>query len=538
MSEAVDGGKKEGSATTSSVVAGAAEEESVVTKTGVVVHYPSYDRTKLVPSIVHFGMGGFHRSHMALYLDELLEKGLCDWSIVGVGVKAPYDRVMHEALMEHGGLYTLVERDDSGYQMRVIGSITNHIYAPESPEAVFTQLTDPRIRIVSLTVTEGGYFTSPSGEFASTHPEILHDLEHPEAPVTVFGYIVEALRRRLRLGLPPFTVLSCDNLQSNGDVARFAVLSFARLTSSKSNDADGLVKWIEEHGRFPNTMVDRITPQTKDADKQFVRDHPGSLKDAWPVVAEPFRQWIIEDNFCSPGGRPPFELVGAQFTEDILPYELMKLRLLNASHSCMCYLGHLCGFSLVHDVMRDPAFERLLKQLMANEVEPLLPVPHGVDLKAYQKSLVHRFSNSTLQDQVSRLCLDGSAKMPKFIAPSILEYYKRRAATTTTETTEEEKVTTNSSRLPMALTLGVAGWIRYLDRVDEQGKEIRVVDPMSEELKTMSSREVLKHKAIFGELAEVEEFVETVLQLVERLRSRGARSVLEETVNRFPSSSS
>jgi len=468
---------------------------------------PTYDRSAIVPAIVHFGVGGFHRSHMALYVDDLLENRLCNWGIVGVGVKAPYDKMMRDALAEKDYRYTLVERDDHTCTMRVIGAITNMIYAPESPDAVFQQLMDPRTRIVSLTVTEGGYFTNPKGEFNASHPEIQHDLQNSNSPVTVFGYIVEALNRRKSQGLPPFTVLSCDNLQANGDVVRNATLSFAELHSAE------LRAWIEEHGRFPNTMVDRITPQTKEADKLYVKEN--GLGDSWPVVAEPFRQWVIEDKFCN-GDRPPFELVGVQFTEDILPYELMKLRLLNASHSSLAYLGYLRGYTLVHEVVKDPLFEKFIKHLMANEVEALLPEVHGVDLKEYQKSLLQRFANSTLQDQVPRLCLDGSAKMPKFIAPSILEYSKR-----------------NNKALPSALTLAVAGWIRYLDGVDEQGKEIKILDPMTEELKGMTSREVLTHKAIFGDLADSEEFVETVLSLVEKLRDRGSLSVLKEVVDGF-----
>jgi len=456
---------------------------------------------------------------MAVYLDELLEKRLCNWSIVGVGIKAPYDKAMKDALESNDYKYTLIERDDFTCNMRVIGSITDYIYAPESPEAVkavFAKLTDPRTRIVSLTITEGGYFTGPNGIFDVAHPEIVHDVENPESPVTVFGYIVEALNRRRSLGHSPFTVLSCDNLQSNGDVVKNAVLSFASLRSNE------IRAWIEEHGRFPNTMVDRITPQTKDGDKMIVKEH--GLKDAWPVVAEPFKQWVIEDKFCN-GERPPFEMVGVQFTDEILPYELMKLRLLNASHSSMAYLGYLSGFSLVHEVMRDPVFKRYIEHLMTSEVEPLLPAPHGVDLKAYQRSLVQRFANSTLNDQVSRLCLDGSAKMPKFITPSILEYSKRAAP-------DDEKSKTKS-KYPTALILAVAGWVRYLDSVDEVGKEHQVVDPMAEELKHLSSRQVLKHPAIFGELSNCDEFVETVLSHVEKLRAYGVRAVLKEIVESF-----
>lgn len=289
------------------------------------VSTPEYDRSSLRVGIVHFGVGNFHRSHEAMYLDLLMQSGRgADWAICGVGLM-PQDSLMRDVMREQDCLFVLALRHPDGHlETRIIGSMADYLFGPDEPDAVFTQLVDPEVRIVSLTVTEGGYLKhAVTGDFDAAHPSVVRDLEHLDNPSTAFGYIVEGLRRRRALGLQPFTILSCDNLQGNGVYARNAVIGFARQIDP------GLAAWIGEEVSFPNCMVDRITPATTDADRIAVRESCGVV-DQWPVPAEPFTQWIVEDNF--PAGRPLLESVGVQFVEDVKPYELMKLRLLNASH--------------------------------------------------------------------------------------------------------------------------------------------------------------------------------------------------------------
>ncbi len=293
---------------------------------------PSYDRTALSTGILHFGVGNFHRSHEAMYLDRLMEVGQAsEWAICGVGLM-PQDTVMRDVMAAQDCLFTLVLRHPEGQlESRVIGSMREYLFGPDEPDAVFARLVDPGVRIVSLTVTEGGYLKhAVTGDFDASHPSVVRDLEQLHEPGTAFGYIVEGLRRRRELGVPPFTVLSCDNLQGNGEYARGAVIGFARQVDA------ALAEWIDREVSFPNCMVDRITPATTDMDRRAVQESC-DVVDQWPVPAEPFTQWIVEDDF--PAGRPPLESVGVQFVEDVKPYELMKLRLLNASHQALAYLG-------------------------------------------------------------------------------------------------------------------------------------------------------------------------------------------------------
>src|SRR3954447_8679493 len=311
------------------------------------VPVPEYDRSAIVTGIVHIGVGGFHRAHQAAYLDALMREGeALDWGISGVGV-LPADRRMKEALDAQDGLYTLVlKHPDGTYEPRVIGSITRFLLAPDDPAAVIEAMADERVRIVSLTVTEGGYnLNDITGEFDAENPDVVHDLEPGAAPRTTFGLVTAALRLRRERGVRPFTVMSCDNLEGNGDLSRRVFGAFARLRDPE------LGEWVEREVRFPNSMVDRITPQTTDADRDEVRERFG-IDDAWPVVCEPFTQWVLEDEFGA--GRPPYERVGVQVVQDVLPYELMKLRLLNASHQGLAYLGHLCGYPLPPHARQGP----------------------------------------------------------------------------------------------------------------------------------------------------------------------------------------
>ncbi len=468
---------------------------------------PTYDRSRVRNGIAHIGVGGFHRAHEAVYLDDLLGQGDTDWGICGVGL-LPHDRTMKEALAPQDGLYTVMERGADGDAARVIGSLTRYLLAPEDPEAVLQALASPQTRIVSLTITEGGYnFDQGTGEFLADTPDIGHDISHPDAPITVFGYVTEALARRRRAGTPPFTLLSCDNLPQNGAIARKMFLAYAALRDPS------LAAWIAQHVTFPNSMVDRITPQTTEADRERVHTEFG-MDDAWPVVCEPFRQWVIEDDFCN--GRPALEAVGAQFTQDVHPYELMKIRLLNASHSAMGYLGYLAGYRLIPEVITDPLFHAFIAALMDDEVTPLLaPVP-GVNLIEYKQTLLTRFANPAIADQVQRICLDGSAKMPKFVLPSVRDALAQ-------------------GRPLSRLVLAVAGWFRYLRGTDEQGRPIEIQDPLASELGALARqggpdpRPLLSLRRVFGDLGDDSRFVGLLTDALASLDTIGARETVRRT---------
>ncbi|HKH54810.1 MAG TPA: mannitol dehydrogenase family protein, partial [Propionibacteriaceae bacterium] len=373
-----------------------------------------YDRSRLRVGIVHFGVGAFHRAHQAKYLDALMEQGKAlDWGICGVGVM-PFDLKVRDALLAQDCLYTLVEKDPEGnWTPKVIGSIVAYRYAPDDPEAVIEQMADPATGIVSMTVTEGGYNFHPvTGKFDADNPAVQADLSPGAVPTTTFGLITEALARRRARGVAPFTIMSCDNIQGNGHVASEVFSAFARL-----RDPD-LGEWIASNVSFPNSMVDRITPVTTDEDREQVSQRFG-VEDAWPVVCEPFTQWVLEDNF--PAGRPPLEDVGVQVVPDVEPYELMKLRLLNASHQALCYFGYLAGYRLVHEVAQDRLFANFLLDYMNREATPTLPPVPGVDLDAYKRTLIERFSNGAVRDTVARLCAESSDRIPKFVLPAVKE---------------------------------------------------------------------------------------------------------------------
>lgn len=470
---------------------------------------PRYKRRAVTPSIVHIGVGGFHRAHEAVYLDDLMQvEGVMEWGICGVGLR-PADKAMRDALVPQDCLYTMVARDAEGDSARIIGSLVQYLYAPEQTEAVLDVLASPLTRIVSLTITEGGYnFNESTGEFNADHPDIQHDLADPAHPVSVFGYLAEALDRRRLAGTAPFTMLSCDNVPHNGNVARKSLLAFAALRDP------ALHTMIAQHVAFPNSMVDRITPQTTEDDRQMVKDEFG-IEDAWPVICEPFRQWIIEDRFVY--GRPPLERVGAQFVGDVHPYEMMKLRLLNASHSAMGYLGFLAGYTYIHEIMADDVFREFIRRLMDNEVTPLLaPVP-GIDLAAYKSTLLTRFANPTIKDQVTRICLDGSSKVPKFVLPSLHEALAAGKPTT-------------------LLTLAVVGWFRYLRGKDEQERPYLIDDPRADELQFLARqgkadpRPLLGLTDLFGDLGQSEIFVAALTRFSEQLDAGGARATLQRVL--------
>jgi mannitol 2-dehydrogenase len=473
-----------------------------------VVAVPGYDRGSVRAGIVHLGVGAFHRAHQALYLDRLMNDGKAlDWGICGVGV-LPGDVRMRDALASQDCLYTLVEKSpDGSQQARVIGSIVEYLLAPDDPEAVVERMADPAIKIVSLTVTEGGYnFHAVTGEFQADDPGVVHDLEPGAAPKTSFGLVVEALDRRRQRGIPPFTVLSCDNIQGNGDAARRSFTAFARLKDPK------LGEWVEQEVRFPNCMVDRITPVTTDDDRAALAEHFG-VEDKWPVVCEPFTQWVLEDKFSF--GRPPVEDAGAQVVEDVEPYELMKLRLLNASHQGLCYLGYLAGYRLVHDVCQDPLFAEFLLAYMDREATPTLHDVPGIDLHAYKRELVERFSNPQVRDTVARLCAESSDRIPKWLLPVIRHNLE------------------HDGEIDRAV-LVVAAWARYAEGVDEQGEPITIVDRLAETLNATAQTHrddplaFVRNRELFGDLVDNERFASTYQRFLASLHEKGARATLED----------
>jgi mannitol 2-dehydrogenase len=470
---------------------------------------PAYDRGQVAHSIVHIGVGGFFRAHQAVYLDRLLHlAGNRQWGYVGVGL-LPGDAAMRDALLAQDCLYTVIERSAAGDTARVIGALLAYLYAPDDPEAVLEKLADPGTRIVALTITEGGYYVNHgNGAFDAFHPDIIHDLAHPHAPRCSFGYLAEALARRRDRGLAPFTVMSCDNLQNNGELARTMLLAFTSLRDP------GLSSWLAQHGAFPNCMVDRITPATQDAHRALLRERFG-LIDAWPVMTEPFMQWVIEDHF--PGGRPAWELAGAQMTADVLPYEKMKLRLLNAGHQAICYLGMLLGHTYAHEAMADAGIRQFLIAMMAREAAPLLTPPQGIDLGVYQRTLVERFANPAIRDQLARIGTEGSARIPKFVLPSVRDQLERGGPLT-------------------LLSFVVACWMRYLNGVNDDGQPLPLTDPYAGLLREHALRGgadaavLLSLYAIFGDLADQPRFVAQVGAALARLYRDGARAALDHVL--------
>jgi mannitol-1-phosphate/altronate dehydrogenase len=468
---------------------------------------PTYDRSALTPAVVHFSVGGFHRSHQLLYFDEVAERRISDgWGVVGVGL---HSRHMKDALAPQDHLYTVVERSPDGERARVVGVMVDYHFAPDDPGAVLDVLTDERTRMVSLTITGSGYRLCPqTGTFDPDDVDIRWDLAETDRPRTVFGFIVEALDRRRRAGLPGFTVVSCDNMHRNGDAARSAVVGFARLRD------EVLARWIADRVAFPSSMVDRITPHTTPEQREAVAQRYG-VDDNWPVITEPFSQWVIEDSFSN--GRPPLDLVGVRFVPDVGGYELMKTRLLNASHCALGYLGSLAGHTSIDQVMADRVFAAYVEQMMDVEVTPLLPPPDGIDLADYKRTLLKRFANPAIADQLSRLCRRGSTKMPHHLLPSLREALAVDG--------------------PHALlTLAVAAWFRYLHGVDAVGRPVVIDDPLADLLQQLARdggtdpRPLLNERSIFGDLGDDPAFVGELADALERLERDGVRATLAAAV--------
>ena len=413
------------------------------------VAQPAYDRAALAPGIVHLGLGAFHRAHQAVYTDAAAADGDARWGVVGASLRSPETR---DALGPQDGLYTVAARDGGGDALRVVGSVTRLLVAPESPAALLAALARPEVGIVSLTVTEKGYCHVPAtGALDEDHPDIRHDLAHPDAPRSAIGYIVAALARRRAEGIRPFTLLSCDNLPANGRTLKRVAARFAEL-----RDPD-LGRFVADAVACPSAMVDRIVPATTDADRAAIAAATG-LDDAWPIVTEPFAQWVLEDDF--PAGRPAWEAAGATFVGAVDAFELMKLRLLNGSHSTLAYLGCLAGCETVADAMAADGFGALVQGLMDEEVTPTLAPLPGFDLDGYKAALRARFRNPALRHRTWQIAMDGSQKLPQ----RLLDTIRARLAA--------------GAPFPR-LALGVAAWIRYAAGRDEAGRAVDVRDALA-----------------------------------------------------------
>ena len=449
---------------------------------------PQYDRKTIKTGIVHVGIGGFHRSHEAFYTDQLLQDpNNKDWGICGIAL-LDFDSRIYNTLNEQDGLYTLVVKElDDTHTNRIIGSIVEYLYAPENPLAVIEKMASPEVKIISLTITEGGYnYNESTKGFDFNNPLIQHDLEFPNAPKTIFGYITQALKLRQSRDLKGVTVQSCDNIQGNGHMTKTMLLSYVGKAEPS------LVDWIESNVSFPNAMVDRITPATAPLDIVNLIKTIG-VHDAWPVVCEPFKQWVIEDDFIA--GRPAWETVGAQFVDNVEPYEKMKLSLLNAGHSVLGILGALIGYNTIDQSVSNLNIATFLHNYMDVEVTPTLGDLEGIDLGNYKTSLLERFGNINIKDQIDRICSESSAKFPIFILPTVNAQLQDKGDIT-------------------SAAFVVAAWAIYSLGKDEKGSDLIIKDAMQPVLhakaleSTANPEAFLEIEAIFGSLKDSKPFVE------------------------------
>ncbi|MDH5538832.1 MAG: mannitol dehydrogenase family protein [Rhizobacter sp.] len=484
---------------------------------------PHHDRVALRTGIVHLGIGAFARAHLVAATEAALNAGDAPhWGIAGISLRQPDT---HAALVPQQGLYTLALRDaaDDGSPretLQVVGALVQLLVAPPQPAAVLDLIAHPETRIVSLTVTEKGYHHDPaSGALRSQDADIVHDLQHADAPRSTIGYVVRGLQRRLQRALPPVTLLSCDNLPANGDTLRGLALAFAQQVDP------ALQAWIESRCSFPNSMVDRIVPRTTAEDRERIAARLG-LDDAWPVVAEPYSEWVVEDRFVA--GRPAWEHAGVRFVERAEPYERLKLRMVNGSHSALAYLGVMAGWATVDEAIAQPALRRFIDTMMRDEIAPTLPPMAGLDLDAYRARLLQRFANPALQHRTLQIAMDGSQKLPQRLLGTVRE---RLAA---------------GLRID-ALALAVAAWLHHLGGVDEQGRVFEIQDPLAPALQQQLGlaeegargtaeplqREVqrcatlCRFTPVFGDLGDSADLVGAIARHTLSLREQGVLATLE-----------
>ena len=494
-------------------------DQTTVTRLRDKIPVPGYERQHLQAGIVHLGLGAFHRAHQALYTHAVLNQYGGPWGIIACSLRS---RAATEQLARQDGLYTLVERSHAEEHLQVVGSIIGCVYAPDQPAALVALMAQPQIKIVSLTVTEKGYCHYPAtGRLNLDHEDIQHDIVNLDRPRSAIGFIVAALAARYKAGVASFTLLSCDNLPHNGQTLAQVVLEFAQHISAD------LAAWIQTHSRFPNTMVDRIVPAMTAADRAKICAQLG-LEDQGSVIAEPFCQWVIEDNFCN--GRPPWEKVGALLVADVRAYETLKLRLLNGAHSIMAYTGYLSGFDTISQVMAQPAMVNMIKQYMENEAGVSLEAPPGFNLADYQHQLLMRFANQALQHRTAQISMDGSQKLPQRLLASLRVQLLHKGECD-------------------IICLGIAAWIRYVAGVDERGELIEVIDPYAEQLRHLCQENlgnsqamvqaIVKLPQIFAtDLAEHELAALYISRWLEKFYSQGVLASIEEKFNLPPSEDS
>ncbi|MGO4437082.1 mannitol dehydrogenase family protein [Rhizobium sp. RAF56] len=465
---------------------------------------PAYERSSLSAGIVHLGVGNFHRAHQAIYLDDLFNAGRDhDWAIIGAGI-LPSDAVMREKLAAQDFLTTVVEQDNNKTAARVTAPMID-ILPTGDASAIIAKLVDPAIRIVSLTITEGGYFIDASGKFNPAHPAIVADGNAPDAPKTVFGLIVAGLKARREKGVAPFTVMSCDNIPHNGGVTSAAVVGTARLSDPAFAD------WIKANVAFPNGMVDRITPATGQREIDLLRD-AFKIEDNWPVYCEEFKQWVLEDNF--PLGRPALETVGVTFVADVAPYEHMKIRILNGGHAAIAYPAALMDIHFVHDAMEDPLIRAFLAKLETEEIIPIVPPVPNTSLQDYYKLIERRLLNPKIADTIPRLAQDGSNRQPKFILPSTADRLAR-----------------NQDVVGLALVSAL--WCRYFAGTTDSGKAIAFNDASADRLHEAALKAkddpmaFLAFEDIFGKVALSDVFRKRFAHALKTLWDKGTRATLQ-----------
>lgn len=476
-----------------------------------VVQVPTYDRSQIKAGIMHIGVGGFHRSHQAYYTDMLLhDESASNWGICGVSLLES-DLGLYQKLKNQDNLYTLTIKEfDGSLTKKVIGSIVEMLYGPENPSEVIQKIANPDIRVITLTITEGGYNRNDAtGEFNIENPLIKHDIQNPESPKTVFGYLTEGLKLRKEKGLKGITIQSCDNIQENGKVAKEMLLSYIEMANSD------LLDWVEENVSFPNSMVDRITPSTTQADIETLLEETG-VKDLCPVVCEPFEQWVIEDGYVN--SRPQWEKVGVQFVEDVLPYERMKLNLLNAGHSVLGIIGSLIGYQTIDEVVENNTVRAFVERFMVVEVFPVLGDIKGVNLEEYKNSLIKRFGNAYIKDTVERICSESSVKIPVFILSAVKQRLLKGGSVDYS-------------------SFVIAAWAKYCLLRNQNGGLISYKDKMKNELFVKAEQakkkpeDFLKIDSIFGEIQKSESFVEAYRRSYGNIKMYG----VEESIKKMNS---
>ncbi|MBW3244101.1 mannitol dehydrogenase family protein [Epibacterium sp. DP7N7-1] len=466
---------------------------------------PSYDRTALTPGIVHIGLGNFHRAHQSWYLHRLMQQGEAqDWAILGAGVR-PYDAAMRTRLLAQDCLTTLIELSPDTTSAEVVGSMIDYLPIEDGNGALIAAMARPEIRIVALTVTEGGYYQDPvAGGFDLAHADIQHDITNPNAPHTAFGAIVAALGQRRASGTGPFTVQSCDNLQGNGDITRQTVLGLARAVDAE------LADWIAAHCTFPNSMVDCIVPATGPA--EIAKAAEMGVADQAPVTHEPFRQWVIEDSFCA--GRPDWDKVGATFTDAVHAYETMKIRILNAGHQVIANAGELLSRATIADCMEDADIRSLFEKVETEEIAPYVHAVPEITPEAYVALIASRFSNPAIRDTTRRVAFDGSSRHTGFVLPIL-----------------RDALVANASIDGLALVEAL--WARMCAGTREDGSEIAANDPKWQELQTaahgakFAPSAWLRQAEYYGDIAQDARFAERFCHWLSVIWTNGTRAALQ-----------